>query len=546
MFKTKLTAAAVMAAVSAPLWAQTDSVDLGEVQVTGQRRYNAISTEKNRNYSAYSSTVGTKSPASPREIPQSISILTHQQIKDRNANTLDQLARKTSGLRVLSNDDGRSSIYARGYEYDEYNVDGLPAQMQSINGTLPNLAAFDRVEVMRGPSGLFDSSGEMGGIVNLVRKRPTKEFKGHIAAGGGTHKQYKLEGDVSGSLNADGSVRGRVLAQTTGKSAAPADKNNRSETAYAAVDWDITPDTTFGAGYLYQQRRLAPDNGLPALSGGTLLPLPQDRFVGAPWNKFRMNSHDVFADLKHYFDNGGYGKIGMRYSDRKADSNYAFSGSGIDAGGNVRATGLGTDIRQKAFAADASYSQPFEWGNTANEFVVGADYNRFKTDTEQGRGGLNPSLPYVSFDTLGHTDILANARSGARGYTHSTDKNTLDEMGLYGKLTVRPAATLSLIAGGRIGRYDIKSDNGEGRLKKNETKFTGYAGAVWDMTDNHSLYASYSSLFRPQANLGTDGRLLKARQGTQIETGYKGSYFDDRLNSRISLYRLQDKNAAAR
>ena len=95
-----------------------------------------------RGYSAFAATVGTKIPATPREISQSISIVTNQQIKDRNVETLDQLARKTSGLRVLSNDDGRSSVYARGYEYDEYNVDGLPAQMQSINGTLPNLAAF--------------------------------------------------------------------------------------------------------------------------------------------------------------------------------------------------------------------------------------------------------------------------------------------------------------------------------------------------------------------------------------------------------------------
>jgi len=66
--------------------------------------------------------------------------------------------------------------------------------MQSINGTLPNLAAFDRVEVMRGPSGLFDSSGEMGGIVNLVRKRPGDSFAASANAGYGTDKQYKLGG----------------------------------------------------------------------------------------------------------------------------------------------------------------------------------------------------------------------------------------------------------------------------------------------------------------------------------------------------------------
>ncbi|WP_185079932.1 TonB-dependent siderophore receptor, partial [Neisseria meningitidis] len=215
VFRINMTAATVLAALSSSVFA-AQTADLETVHIKGQRSYNAIATEKNGDYSSFAATVGTKIPASLREIPQSVSIITNQQVKDRNVDTFDQLARKTPGLRVLSNDDGRSSVYARGYEYSEYNIDGLPAQMQSINGTLPNLFAFDRVEVMRGPSGLFDSSGEMGGIVNLVCKRPAKAFQGHAAAGFGTHKQYKAEADVSGSLNSDGSVRGRVMAQTVG------------------------------------------------------------------------------------------------------------------------------------------------------------------------------------------------------------------------------------------------------------------------------------------------------------------------------------------
>ena len=175
VFRINMTAAAVLTVLSSSAFA-TQTEGLETVHIKGQRSYNAIATEKNGDYSSFAATVGTKIPASLREIPQSVSIITNQQVKDRNVDTFDQLARKTPGLRVLSNDDGRSSVYARGYEYSEYNIDGLPAQMQSINGTLPNLFAFDRVEVMRGPSGLFDSSGEMGGIVNLVRKRPTKEF----------------------------------------------------------------------------------------------------------------------------------------------------------------------------------------------------------------------------------------------------------------------------------------------------------------------------------------------------------------------------------
>lgn len=544
VFRINMTAATVLAALSSSVFA-AQTADLETVHIKGQRSYNAIATEKNGDYSSFAATVGTKIPASLREIPQSVSIITNRQVKDRNVDTFDQLARKTPGLRVLSNDDGRSSVYARGYEYSEYNIDGLPAQMQSINGTLPNLFAFDRVEVMRGPSGLFDSSGEMGGIVNLVRKRPTKAFQGHMAAGFGTHKQYKAEADVSGSLNSDGSVRGRVMAQTVGASPRPAEKNNRHETFYAAADWDINPDTVLGAGYLYQQRRLAPYNGLPADADGKLPSLPQHAFVGADWNKFKMHSHDVFADLKHYFGNGGYGKVGMRYSDRKADSNYTFAGSKLNNAGQADVAGLGTDIKQKAFAVDASYSRPFALGNTANEFVIGADYNRFRSTNEQGRSTVANNIALDSFHSTPYVSLIQNARAGTSGYKHTLDTGNLDKFGVYGKSVFHPADGLSLIGGGRLGHYKIESGDGKTLHKASRTKFTGYAGAVYDIDGSNSLYASFSQLYTPQTDLDADGKLLKPRQGNQFEVGYKGSYMDDRLNTRVSLYRLKDKNAAA-
>lgn len=557
VFRINMTAATVLAALSSSVFA-AQTADLETVHIKGQRSYNAIATEKNGDYSSFAATVGTKIPASLREIPQSVSIITNQQVKDRNVDTFDQLARKTPGLRVLSNDDGRSSVYARGYEYSEYNIDGLPAQMQSINGTLPNLFAFDRVEVMRGPSGLFDSSGEMGGIVNLVCKRPAKAFQGHAAAGFGTHKQYKAEADVSGSLNSDGSVRGRVMAQTVGASPRPAEKNNRHETFYAAADWDINPDTVLGAGYLYQQRHLAPYNGLPADANNKLPSLPQHVFVGADWNKFKMHSHDVFADLKHYFGNGGYGKVGMRYSDRDADSNYAFAGSKLGmktpagrpgcntADDKACAVGLGTEIKQKALAFDASYSRPFALGNTANEFVIGADYNRFRSTNEKGSSStVKSNIALGDFRSIPYVNLIQNARAGAHGYKHTLDTGNLDKFGVYGKFVFHPADGLSLIGGGRLGHYKIESGEGKTLHKASKTKFTGYAGAVYDLNDNNSLYLSLSQLYTPQTNLDADGKLLKPRQGNQFEVGYKGSYMDDRLNARVSFYRMKDKNAAA-
>ena len=130
MTTRNLLACAISAAIATAACAADNGETLETIFIKTQRGYSADATETNRDYSAFAATVGTKIPATPREIPQSISIITSQQIKDRNVETLDQLARKTPGLRVLSNDDGRSSIYARGYEYDEYNVNGLPARLR--------------------------------------------------------------------------------------------------------------------------------------------------------------------------------------------------------------------------------------------------------------------------------------------------------------------------------------------------------------------------------------------------------------------------------
>lgn len=516
-------------------------VSLETVEAVNERIYDAITTEKTRDYSSFASTVGTKRPAALREIPQSITVITNQQIEDRSVNTLDQLAAQTPGLRVLANDDGRSSIYARGYEYSEYNIDGLPAQMASIMGTLPNLIVFDRVEIMRGPSGLFDSSGEMGGIINFVRKRPTKEFTGSIGAGYGTSKRYNIDGDISGSLNKSGSLRGRLIAQTNGVSYKPAEKNNRNETIYAALDWDLTPDTTMGLGYLYQRRDLAPDNGYPAYLDGSLLSLPQHDYVGADWNKFKSESHDFFADLKHYFDNGGHAKLGMRYSDREADFNYIFAGSPLNAKNQTTVSGSARDLSQKSFAIDASYSQPFNLGKTHNDFVVGADYNQFKTDDASGRYSSKTALALSDFVSYPYQNILGNAKPSQLKQS---------EAGVYGKLVFRPFDALSLIVGGRIGHYSTKFDDPNAKNKvvtgsRSGTTFTGYGGVVVDFLPNQSLYASYSMLHIPQTEVDLNKEIIKPRKGTQMEFGYKGSFNNDALNVRLSVYQLKDKNAAA-
>lgn len=520
---------------------------LDTVTVQGNRLYEMLPSEVTGGYSVDAATVGTKTPASLRDIPQSVSVVTREAIEDQNFTTLDQLGRRTPGMRVLSNDNGRSSIYARGYEYDQVSIDGLPAPMTSITGSVPTLSAFDRVEIMRGPSGLFDSTSEMGGIVNLVRKRPTRDFQGHVTGSLGSDHQRAGQVDLSGPLDANGRVRGRLVIDHTEHGQFVDNNDNDQNDLYAAVDIDLDDATMLWLGYIHNTKDITVNNGHPVGSRGELLYGSRSDFYGADWNDFNSHSNDWIAELTHRFDTGGFGRVAARYSNRNADYNYAFGGSALSANDTLAVAGTGSVIDQQSLAVDASYSQPFSAFGNVSEFVVGSDYKRFDTEMEAGRS-RNVAGGRVTLDelnSLAYVDILDTARSSGRGYSY--DDTTLEETGIYGKLTLRPLQPLALIAGGRVSHYDVDYSDlaTETQQNRSDIKVTPYAGLVFDLDDHHSLYASYSQVFKPQTAYDADGDLLDPREGDQYEAGVKGSYMGGDLNARISAFRLYDKNRAA-
>ena len=543
---TPLLLGVVILASAMPAAAQKDGaagdepLQLEMVTVEGNQLYDMLPSEQTGGYAVDAATVGTKTPAALKDIPQSISVITRESIEDRNVDTLDELARRTPGLRVLTNDAGRSSIYSRGYEYDEFNIDGLPAPMASINGTLPNLAAFDRVEVMRGPSGLFNSSSELGGIVNLVRKRPTEDAQGHVIGRYGSFNQYYLEGDASGPLTEDGRLRGRAVVAQSDTDGFVDNNDNNSQSFYATLEYDIDPDTMVSVAYLRQQRDITVNNGLATDADGSLLDVDRSTFLGADWNDFTATTDDFIFELTHRFESGGFGRVGARYSNRNADYNYAFGGGPVAADGTVPVSATAGDIDQNTLAVDASYSQPFETFGNVSEFVAGADYKHYDTDSIRGRARLGRT-DADDFEDLAYVDVLASG-----SLTDNTTK--LEEIGLYTKLTFRPVEPLALIGGVRVSDYKVElTDNTAGTTgsRDDNGKLTPYAGLVLDVDRHHALYASYSKVFNPQTAYDINGDLIEPREGTQYETGVKGSYFNGDLNARASLFRMYDRNYAA-
>lgn len=518
------------------------ALDLPALTIDGNRLYDMLPSEATGGYSVDAATVGTKTPAALKDIPQSITVYTQDYVKDRQFVHLDDLAKYTAGLRTLTNDSGRSSIYARGYEYSEFNIDGLPAPMASIFGTVPSLAAFDRVEIMRGPAGLFSSTSELGGIVNMVRKRPTAEFQGHVEGRYGTWDTNHEEVDLSGPLDQAGRVRGRFVASRDDTNGEVDYNANTSDSYYGALDIDLDDATELSFGLIHEVKNITPHNGYPATLSGEVPDFSHSRFLGADWNSFDGKTTDLVAELTHRFDNGGYGRVAARGSHRDTDYLYAFTATNAVSGANSERASA-RDFSQDTYALDASYSQPFETLGQVSEFVVGSDYKNY--DSEYRNGTTN--LGAVNVNTYSPKRFAKPAPN------YSTEVGTQEEeYGLYSKVTLRPVERLALIAGGRFSWYrgdfyttTLKSGATVADDKRVDGHFTPYGGVVYDLNDNHALYASYSQVFKPQSETDQGGRVLKPREGEQYEFGLKSNYFGGDLNTRLSAFRLTDENRAS-
>ncbi|MCV2401479.1 TonB-dependent siderophore receptor [Marinomonas sp. C2222] len=510
----------------------SETASLPTLTVEGNALYDAVPSEELTGYNIEAVSIGTKTPSSLKDIPQSITVLTNDYIEDRGFVHLDDAAKVTPGLRTLTNDSGRSSIYSRGYEYDDALIDGLSAPISSKYGSLPSLSAFDRIEIMRGPSGLFSSTSELGGIINLVRKRATEDTQASIDVGAGSWGRYNLGTDISGSLNDDGSVRGRLVLSQTDTSSQVDENDNVDQSIYATVEIDLDEQTELSIGVLHQNKDIVPNNGLPTYADGTLLDVDRSTFIGADWNEFTAESTDIFMDITRQFDNGGRGRIAARASERNVDYEYAYILSSVDDDGDFTTLYASKeDRKESAFAFDASYSQPFEVMGHVSEFVVGVDAKQESTDGSSDDQSLTGSYNISTFDSSAITRDLFT-------FSLSDSEASESEQAVYGKLTFRPMANLALITGARISNYELDS----GSQEESGTAFTPYAGAVLDVTDNQALYASYSEVFKPQTSTDENGDFIDPRVGKQFEAGLKGSYANGLLNSRLSVFQLTDTN----
>lgn len=489
-------------------------------------------TEGTSSYTTKEISVGDKDTRTLREVPQSTTVMTRERLDDGNFSSLDTVMRKTPGVVVLTNDDGRSSLYSRGFEYDTLYMNGLSTPVSSIYGTQPDMVAVDHIEILRGPSGLFGGAGEPAGAVNMRLKQASDEYKASINTIMSSWDGKRIEGDVTGPLTKSGRVRGRLVGALSTKDSFIDTVDNKVGTIYGTIQADITDNTTATLSVNHTRRNITPFNGLPTFEDGTLIDLPRSTYTGADWNNFENNVTQYIAELEHRFDDGGHAKISALYSRVDVDFLYAFAAGPADAAGNIAkgTSWLARSYEQDSISLDAHISKPFEIYGLENNIIAGVDYR-----------GSDDSLWNKRGTIAGTQNIYDWTNVEKPTFTYDSPEETeTDQYGIYGQWRIKPIDRLTLIGGGRFSWYDAQS--GDSEVKVNG-EFTPYAGIIYDLTDRVSAYASYTEIFQPQSVKDASGDILDPRTGEQYEIGLKAELTDD-LNASLAWFDLTDKNRA--
>jgi outer membrane receptor for ferric coprogen and ferric-rhodotorulic acid len=515
-------------------------LELSPTEVTGNMLGNV--TENTGSYTPGSIATATRLVLTPKETPQSVTVVTRQHMDDFGLNNVDDVMRHTPGITVSAFDTERSNYYARGFSINNFQYDGIPSTARNVaysaGNTLSDMAIYDRVEVLKGATGLLTGAGSLGATINLVRKKPTAEFQGHATLGAGSWDNYRSELDVSGPLTETGNIRGRAVAAYQDKHSFMDRYERKSPTYYGIMEFDLSPDTLLTVGGDYQDslpKGSSWSGSFPLIDAqGNRNTVKRSFNNAADWSSWEQYTRTVFAMVEHDLGDGWITKLQL---DHKINGYHALMGSiqgdtpALD--GTSQLTSGKYTGETVSDSADAYVSGPFSLGGREHELVFGGSISSSEWN---GNGYWNLAPNLVDFNNW-----HGNAPQPDWGRPQSKIDDTVRQTGMY--MTTRLSLTddLKLLLGGRVVNYTVTGNNPSYR---ESGRFVPYVGAVYDLNDTYSVYASYTDIFMPQEsyNRDRDNKLLEPDEGQNWELGIKADFLDGRVNASAAYFEIHEDN----
>ena len=461
-----------------------------------------------------------KSPTPIIDVPQSLSIITTNQITNQGFDSVGDIINYIPGVTNSQGEGHRDSVVFRGVRStSDFFVDGVRDDVQYYR----SLYNIDQVEILRGANALLFGRGGTGGLVNRVTKKGQigEDFTGYKAAID-TFGAFAAEIDSNFAASDTSAFRINAIYESLNNHR---DFYDGDRIAFnPTVRFELSPSSTVDLSYEYIDNERFIDRGIPIndLAGGDFQPVEafENIVFGDPeLNTAEAKAHILRATLTQNFSDNFKGVFNATYSDfDKLYQNFYSqdlrSLTTDRTSGIVRLDGYVDTTQRKSFNISGNLIGEYATGGIEHTIVTGIEYR----GTSNNNDRFNPEFPFGADGIGDDREDFIIARplnlSGGSGVDSDDNVFTVTFTGLNDQTEsdikvfsafiqdeIAVSDNFDIILGGRFDSFDMSTDD-IGRntygLSRTDEKFSPRAGLVFKPQENISVYGSYSQSFLPR------------------------------------------------
>lgn len=531
--------------------AQTSGTTLPEVRVDANAE-TETATSPVVGYRARNAMSATKTDTPLAETPQSVTIVTHDQIVDQGATTVQDALGYAAGVRsnAYGVDSRTDSVLIRGATPDEF-LDGLRKNFDyyTSNGRTDPYT-LERIEVLRGPASMLFGQGSPAGIINMVSKRPLAEPQREIGIQYGSWNRAQLQTDLTGPLTEDGQWLYRLIAVGRNADTQVDYVGDDRQLVAPSLTWRPNAATSLTLQALYQKDKTGSTSQFFPWEGMVLAnpngPLATHRFIGEPgYDRYDTERSTAGWLFEHRFNDQWAVRQNLRYTHNDVDYTGFYGDAFTVPGGwagdpvNKRLFGRFWDssiTKVNMLTADQNVEGRFATGALQHQVLTGFDYASYSMNKLSG-------LDYPTY--LGGSQPLIDAYAPVYGLPFPTQelvaspKSTQRQFGVYLQDQMKFADNWIVLAG---LRHDDVTNSLAGSDDEKSNATTKRLSLMYAADNGVSPYVSYGESFTPVAGLNAANERFTPQRGKQWELGVKYLPNDRPIQMTASVYDLREDN----
>ena len=485
------------------------------------------------------------------ETPQSISVISSEQIRNYAATNINDALKMATGITVDQSETNRTSYSSRGFDIKSTQIDGvgLPNSWGLVTGAMESYG-YEEIEVIRGANGQLTGVGNSAGTINYVRKRPANENEGEVGLSLGSYGLKRLQADYSFLLTDSGSWAARVVAVVEESESYLDGLEDDRGYLSAVIDGQITDNSTLTFGGSYQDANTDGTmwGGLVFnYADGTQAEFDVSASPTQNWTSWDTENTQAFVEYAYLFANDWEVKATYNLRDSENQGKLLYLSNAFGMFDSKTNLGLATqpgryDGEFTADLFDLTTKGGYSLFDQDHELTLGVSISKSETRSFTNSFdkattpayGFAPAFPYP-------LDVIPEPLWGDRTQYADIDV-TLTRF--FGSTKFNVSDSLFLVAGFNAIEYKREGYSQGVDIYNDENELSPYLAATYSITDDINAYASYSDIYQPQEQYNYDGEFLDPSKGVNFEIGLKSQWLDDNLLATFAIFSSEQENIA--